>query len=734
MRTLYLAAILGGALIVGAFLRFDGLGEPSFWMDEILHQIITTRAAAEEPWWHWITGFEPENGPLYYATQLATRIGGTGETAARSAAALFGLISIALVFIAARRDRDACVAAILLAASPLHVYYSREARPYALLMLLTAAMIVILLRARSIAAAVLVLVAMAYTAAVSAPILAATAITAFAAALVDRDTRRWNVIVGIAAIALLAPLMLFYGGAAETRTYTRPPVFDAQFFDALARNFSVTALASPLGGRTALAILLLAGIGAVSIARRERRAGVVLIGMALLPMAVALTSLSVFDRWYAVRYVTPSLIGYVLLAGFGIAAIARAFRAAAPLVAVAIAIAIAAQTWVACRTEPWQKLHWRLIAQKIVQYAKPGDVVLAAEAWSGIPLDFYLARMPNRIEDFTAEGVELARRMNGRWLVSAGSGGDPRVRQWMCSHPLVLSSEIDNFRMHYAGDFLRERAQAPEYRAAAAALGDAVLYSEGWEGVEGSGDDAFRWAVGTHATIQIPSWGARERVVGLRILPLDHPKLPPQRIRVTMNGSFVTEFVPPGGWSEHSIAIRPIDGLNTLDFEFARATAPADVDPGNSDPRKLAAAFNLPRTAPFAPRIASAPFLDETNTWRHTRTRFTRLERAAVLPILGRLGFDPLQTWPRLARGELHLEDLAATIAYASDCMDDPTFVRTSFEILLGRAPGPSERNGLESQLRKGKSRLGVVTHIVRLEEFRSRVQPATRGDFDREP
>ena len=66
------------------------------------------------------------------------------------------------------------------------------------------------------------------------------------------------------------------------------------------RNFSVTARASPFGGRTALAMLLLAVIGAVLIAWRDRRAGVIVIGMAVLPAAIAVTALSVFDRWYAV--------------------------------------------------------------------------------------------------------------------------------------------------------------------------------------------------------------------------------------------------------------------------------------------------------------------------------------------------------------------------------------------------------------------------------------------------
>jgi hypothetical protein len=47
-------------------------------------------------------------------------------------------------------------------------------------------------------------------------------------------------------------------------------------------------------------------------------------------------------------------------------------------VVIALTIGIAIQTWPACRTEAWQKLNWRVIAQRIAQYAKPGDVVIAA--------------------------------------------------------------------------------------------------------------------------------------------------------------------------------------------------------------------------------------------------------------------------------------------------------------------------------------------------------------------
>src|SRR5207249_759254 len=109
------------AIAAGALLRFDGLGVPSYWLDEILGQNLTTTAAAQ-PWWRWLAGFAEEHGPLYYASQLMGRVFGTSELAGRLLPALFGMATIVLVYVATR----SAATAILLAASPLAVYYSRE--------------------------------------------------------------------------------------------------------------------------------------------------------------------------------------------------------------------------------------------------------------------------------------------------------------------------------------------------------------------------------------------------------------------------------------------------------------------------------------------------------------------------------------------------------------------------------------------------------------------------------
>ena len=750
--------LLAAVIVLAAFLRFDGLGVPSYWVDEILHQYLTTSAAAQ-PWWRWIIGFSPEHGPLYYASQLAARPFGAGETAGRFPAALFGLATIPLVWLAMRR-RDAVAAiasAILIAVSPLHVYYSREARAYALLMFLTAALIVVLLRARSIAAACIVIVALLYSSATAAPVVAGALLVACVAAFLstERATRRWYLLVAGVSFAALALFPLIYATKpVENAGWPAFPSLDVDFFATMMRMFSVSAMGAHIGGRAAVAMLLLAIVGAVALVRRNRVEGVVLAGMTLLPLLISLATLKVLNHFYAGRYVTPSLIGYVLLAGFGIAAcsdrlqpVVGRLKPAPTLLALAAAVALASQGWRSARTEAFQKLDWRAIAAKIWRYARPEDVIIADQPWSEVSLRYYLRQLPKRA---TLEGVPYVSvaplvigAYPGAWLVTAG--GDNEVRSWMCRYSMVLGSPLERFRLHYSGDFLRERAGPAEWRAAAAALGPRVLIDlaaaenryldAGWAGPEG-----FRWAMGTRASVTFPRWGKRDRTIRMRVLPFHHGSLPAQTLRASLNGQPLGELTLAPGWTEPSIAAPAAawrDGLNTLAFDFGHAAAPADLDPKATDHRKLAVAFSwiaiedpgvggpAPGPAPLTARLASGPFIDEQTAWRNSRTRFppATLRRDAVEPLIGRLGFDPLEVWPRLARGEVRLDNVVETIAYGSDCEDDRAFFRRAFAILLQRPPEPAE----ERELAK-IPRVRAVGRMIKSDEFRRAVSAAAPG------
>jgi hypothetical protein len=129
-----------GLCLVGGALRFATLGTQSFWLDE-----AATGRLVRMGFGAMIRALPDGEStpPLYYVLAwLWTRLFGTGEVGLRSLSALLGTLTIAVVYAAAARllgRRPAVAAAALTAFSPLLIWYSQEARSYALLVALCAA-------------------------------------------------------------------------------------------------------------------------------------------------------------------------------------------------------------------------------------------------------------------------------------------------------------------------------------------------------------------------------------------------------------------------------------------------------------------------------------------------------------------------------------------------------------------------------------------------------------------
>lgn len=117
---------------LGLVLRLCTITDTSLWYDEFyslvlasspVQGLLATTAADVHP-------------PLYYLLLKGwTAVFGTSELALRLPSAIFGAVSIYLMFIVGRRiidDRTGLIAAALLTLSPLHVYWSQQARGYAL--------------------------------------------------------------------------------------------------------------------------------------------------------------------------------------------------------------------------------------------------------------------------------------------------------------------------------------------------------------------------------------------------------------------------------------------------------------------------------------------------------------------------------------------------------------------------------------------------------------------------
>ncbi len=132
---------LAGLVVLGAALRFATLDLQSYRYDEavtvarILHPSLFDTLSA-------VPGSE-STPPLYYlAAWLWSRPFGTGEVGLRSFSALAGTASIAVVYMGAVAlplpRRAGLIAAAMVAVSPVLIWFSQDARAYALVFLLTA--------------------------------------------------------------------------------------------------------------------------------------------------------------------------------------------------------------------------------------------------------------------------------------------------------------------------------------------------------------------------------------------------------------------------------------------------------------------------------------------------------------------------------------------------------------------------------------------------------------------
>ena len=130
--------VLVGVTLAGLAARVWGLGGQSLWYDEWL-----TQEAMDGGPGHLVRHVADREGiplPYFALLWLWTRLAGDGEVALRTVSLVAGVAAIPVAYALARRvvadsRWPARAAALLVAVNPLAVWYSQEARPYALLCL-----------------------------------------------------------------------------------------------------------------------------------------------------------------------------------------------------------------------------------------------------------------------------------------------------------------------------------------------------------------------------------------------------------------------------------------------------------------------------------------------------------------------------------------------------------------------------------------------------------------------
>lgn len=141
--------IVAGLTLVAAGLRFATLGVQAYHHDEI----VTASRVLRGDFFHAMeaVGFSESAPPLYYSLAWVwTQLTGTGEYGLRSLSALAGVATVPVAYLLGtelRGRRTGIAVAALVAVNPMLLWYSQEARGYALLALLTTAAALYFVRA-----------------------------------------------------------------------------------------------------------------------------------------------------------------------------------------------------------------------------------------------------------------------------------------------------------------------------------------------------------------------------------------------------------------------------------------------------------------------------------------------------------------------------------------------------------------------------------------------------------
>jgi 4-amino-4-deoxy-L-arabinose transferase-like glycosyltransferase len=379
--------IVAGLTLVAAALRFATLGAQAYHHDEI----VTASRVLRDGFWHAMeaVGFSESAPPLYYALAWAwTQLTGTGELGLRSLSALAGVATVPVAYLLGlqlRSRRAGVLAAAFVAVNPMLLWYSQEARGYALLALLTSTSALYFVRAlEDVERADLRRWGVFSALAIATHYFAVFPIAVEAVWLTWRRGRAavaglWIVLLAGLALAPLAIHQMSLGHAEWIgdrslghRVWEAGVTFVAgETGDIVARpELALPAVVPMLVLVAGLVLLMLRGEPS------ERRAGRLALALAAATIAgPLLLALSVPGKDYVLaRNLLPALVPLLAAAAIGMT-LRRARRPGAVLAAILVAYSLGFCVWVAA-SPCWQRPDWKAVAARLGEPAAPRAIVL----------------------------------------------------------------------------------------------------------------------------------------------------------------------------------------------------------------------------------------------------------------------------------------------------------------------------------------------------------------------
>lgn len=392
-------------LLLAAAVRGLGVTAESLWSDETFVAVARRTVPLEA------VVFDPDEPtpPLYLVTMRGwMSVAGTGELAMRWPSVLAGVLTVAVLYAIARqlwpRGRSAALAAAsLLALAPMHVWYSQEARTYALETLCVAAAgLAGLSAARRGEGTPWAAYALGMLLALYCHYAAVLGLIAVGGLLLwqcrrARCLRNWGLAHGAIALGYAAWLPQL----AQHVRFAFSPVWLTQYLDALygytGVRLGIQQFAVVLGA--AVLLMLAVAVAAIRLlprawrwaeqsprTRRVRDGGAALLWLGAW---LALVVWAVLGRALTAQRVILVLVPWMLLGTA--AALARIWASGARGRAAALTCAVVSAAAVGYLGVTLQKEDWRGAVALVAQREQPGDGVYLLPAWSWHAFEEYYA-------------------------------------------------------------------------------------------------------------------------------------------------------------------------------------------------------------------------------------------------------------------------------------------------------------------------------------------------------
>lgn len=457
-------------LLAAAALRFRNLDAQSLWLDEGM-TVSFINLGLERLWE--ITFAREPNPPLYYFLLWGwVQLWGQSEGALRGLSAVFGVLTVLPVYGLARDSagtRAGLLAGAITLASPFLLWYSQEARAFALLGLLSATLLYLTYSAQARRPSAALLASWGLCAALTCytHIYGAFTVAACALALLvaGRGPLRWRLVSVLVPAALYAPWVIAtLLQSAAARGWRAPVGPDEMLGRALAAVVHHEVLDGWIG---IAAVLGLGGAAVLGLATTDRRTAL-LLGLAIAVPLAAAYGLSFFKPIFAERYVIPIAPPLFVAAAIGILSAARWFRPLPALAALGLVGLLAASLF-AFEQPRFAKENFRAAAAHVAERADPDDVVLFVAEFSQHPFRYYYRGQGELIGffgDHRDPGPFLApiiARAGVVWLVESHwerYDSDHRVRGWLQDR-YPLATEAYPQGIHLRAFRVRHTLDAP---------------------------------------------------------------------------------------------------------------------------------------------------------------------------------------------------------------------------------------------------------------------------------